>query len=84
MTHDQSDPVLTLVAGLRPQRPTMTFDGRVKHRCHQVMERKVVRRGARPRLRRAVDLALIGIVGSYAAIVLIQATQIAARVLGLH
>jgi len=73
-----------LVAGLRAVRPTMAFEERVRHRCHDRMNRTTRRRDAMPLLRRAADLALIGGAGGYAAIAFVQATQAAARVLGLH
>jgi hypothetical protein len=84
MMRDDPDPVLTLVAALRTPRPTMAFEEQVRGRCHDVMERKARRRDVTPRLRRVADLALIGVVGGYAATALVQATQVAARVLALH
>jgi len=81
---DESDPVLMLVAGLRAPRPAMAREESVRQRCHAVMERKPHRRDATVVLRRVADLAMIGVVGGYAAIAFVHAAQMAARVLGLH
>ena len=83
MTRDETDPVLMLLAGLRAPRPAEAFDQRLRKRCHAAMAPRT-----RPRAKsfgqRAADAALLAMVGCYAAVALIQATQVAARVLGLH
>ena len=86
MTRDEVDPVVTLLAGLCAPRPTDAFDRRVRQRCHAAIARSIRPRpaGAKPFGQRAADAALLAMVGSYAAVALIQATQVAARVLGLH
>ena len=86
MMRDESDPVLMLVAGLRAPRPATAREERVRQRCHAVMERGIrpPRSAAKPFGQRATDAALLAIVGSYVAVALIQATQVAASVLGLH
>lgn len=86
MMRDEPDPVLTLVAGLRAPRLSMAREERVRQRCHAAMAHSMRPRPSRRTLfsQRAIDTALLAIVGSYAAVALIQATQVAARVLGLH
>ena len=85
MTRDESDPVLTLMGGLRAPRPTEAFDQRVRQRCHAQITRLLRPRGpvAKPFGQRVADAALLAMVGTYAAVALIQATQAAARILAL-
>ena len=86
MTRDENDPVLTLLAGLRPPRPTEAFDQRLRQRCHAAITRS---NRARPSSsqsfgQRVTDAVLLAMLGTYAAVAVIQATQAASRVLGLH
>ena len=83
MTRDEADPVMTLLAGLRSPRPTEAFEQRVRRRCHAAIAPRTQPR-AKSFGQRAADAALLAMVGSYAAVALIQATQVAARVLGLY
>ena len=86
MTRDETAPVLTLLAGLRAPRPTEAFDRRVRQRCHTHIMRSMRPRrcAAKPFGQRVADAALVAMAGSYAAFALIQATEVAARVLGLR
>ena len=85
MTRDDNDPVLMLMAGLRAPRPSEAFDQLVRQRCHAQITRRTRPRPpvAKPFGQRVADAALLAMVGSYAAFALIQATQVAARVLGM-
>jgi len=86
MTRDDTDPVLTLLAGLRAPRATEAFDQRVRQRCHTHITRLMRPRPsvAKPFGQRVADAALVAMVGTYAVFALIQATEVAGRVLGLH
>ena len=86
MTLDDMDPVLTLLAGLRAPRPTAAFEDRVRRRCHDVIGQQVRHQQlqARPLVQRTADVALVGVLCGYAMVALIEATQVTARVLGLH
>ncbi|HTI42804.1 MAG TPA: hypothetical protein VL693_13335 [Vicinamibacterales bacterium] len=86
MTRDDTDPVLTLLAGLRAPRATDAFEQRIRQRCHAAIARRTRTRSAvaKPFSQRVADAALVAMAGGYAALALIQATQVAARVLGFH
>lgn len=70
------DPILDALAGLRPMRPSVLHDDRVRSRCHDALARRRRFRSARAR---ALDMALAAAVALYVAIGVTEAAWIALR-----
>jgi hypothetical protein len=77
--HDQSDPILRLLADLKPTAPSAASDRRVLSRCHASLarQRSSQTRAAQSRARRAsvFDLAMAAAIGGYGVIAAIEAVR---------
>lgn len=78
--HQQSDPLLRLLADLRPMAPSASRDNRVIASCHAALDRqRPSPQVAEPRGVRAtlVDLAMAAAIAAYGLMAAIEALRIA-------
>ena len=71
---EMPDPILRVLAGLRPMVPSTLHDDRVRARCHDALARRRRSRSARAR---TFDVALAAAVALYVAIGVTEAAWLA-------